>query len=123
MKRVLVSTLVMVFLLTAGTVAAMGRRGSVSVTVMPPILPSIVVLEDEPYYTRDGFYYHYNNDRWFYSQSRSGPWTDLPRGHYPKEVRHKGKDKQNDQGRDNDNRGRDKRDDKRGDDRGRDNRR
>lgn len=123
MKRIVVSTMVMVFLLMAGTVAAMGRRGSVSVTVMPPVLPSIVVLEDDPYYVQGGFYYHYNNDRWFYAQSKSGPWTDLPRGHYPKEVRHKGSDRQHDQGRDRDDHGRDNRDDDRGHDRGHDNRR
>ncbi|NTV12311.1 MAG: hypothetical protein HGA96_00005 [Desulfobulbaceae bacterium] len=119
MKRVLVSTMAMLFLLMAGTAGAMGQRGRVSVTIMPPVLPAIVVLEDEPYYAQGGFYYHYTDDRWLYAQSKSGPWADLPRDHYPKEVRHRGRDQQHDHRRDNDDRNRDKRDD----DRGRDNRR
>jgi len=67
-----------------------GRRGS-GVVVVPP-LPAIVILEEEPYYYHSGYYYYYQNDRWFYSNVKSGPWVDLPRGHYPKETRFKGRD-------------------------------
>ena len=54
-----------------------------------PPLPSVVVFDTEqPYYVQEGFHYHYQNDRWYYSRSRSGPWTSLPRDRYPREVRY-----------------------------------
>ena len=58
--------------------------------LVAPALPLIVELGTEPYYYQSGYYYHYNNDRWSYSNARSGPWSDLPRSHYPKEVRFTG---------------------------------
>src|SRR3972149_2188688 len=95
MKRVLLAVLLGVFLLV-WCVVAPGHRGSGVVLV--PALPSIVVLEEEPYYHHSGYHYHYQDDRWFYSNSRSGPWVELPRDRYPKEVKFKGKG----QGRDRD---------------------
>lgn len=80
--------------------------------VMVPAMPVIVELGAEPYYYQGGYHYYYGNNRWQYSNSRSGPWTDLPRSHYPKETRFKGRG----DGRD-DRRG-DGRDDRRGDGRG-----
>ncbi|HRP77227.1 MAG TPA: hypothetical protein PK725_14800 [Rhodocyclaceae bacterium] len=58
------------------------------VIVAPP-LPSIVELGRDSYFQQRGYYYYYQRDdrRWRYSTSRSGPWTDLPRSHYPKEIR------------------------------------
>jgi hypothetical protein len=136
MKKILISTIVMVFLLMACTVMAMGRRPpSVGVVVTIPALPSIVVMEQEPYYYHQGYHYHYTNDRWYYSKSKSGPWIDLPRSHYAKEVKYKENHWKYDKGRDqyqrdvsrgddqrNDNRGRDQRDVSRGDDQRNDNR-
>jgi hypothetical protein len=64
-------------------------------------LPAIVVLDLEPFFFHSGFYYHYQDDRhWSYSHSRSGPWRDLPPGHYPKEVKWKrqGPDRDRDRG-------------------------
>ncbi len=127
MKRILIATIVLVSMLTAGTATSMSRRPpSVGVRVSIPLLPPVVVLEDEPYYVQDGYYYHYNDNRWFYSRSKQGPWTDLPRSHYPKEVKFKQRNKEqtrdrdrNDRGRndrDRDDRGRDRRDDGRGHD-------
>jgi hypothetical protein len=56
-----------------------------------PALPGYVELEiGYPYYHQHGYYYYYDNSRWLYSNSRSGPWMDLPRSHYPKETRFKG---------------------------------
>jgi hypothetical protein len=55
-------------------------------------LPPVVILDADPYYFQNGYHYHYLNGRWLYSRSRGGPWTDLPRSHYPKEVRHRGGD-------------------------------
>lgn len=88
MKRVLLAVLLGVLLLV-GCVVVPGHRGSGAVLV--PALPSIVVLEEEPYYHHSGYHYHYQDDRWFYSNSRSGPWMELPRDRYPKEVRFKGR--------------------------------
>lgn len=59
--------------------------------VVAPALPVIVELDAEPYYFQHGYYYYYDNSHWRYSNSRSGPWTDLPRSHYPKETRFKGR--------------------------------
>jgi len=88
MKRISSAVLLAVFLL-AGCMVVPGRRGS-GIVLVPP-LPSIVVLEEEPYYYHSGYYYYYHNDRWSYSNSRRGPWSELPRDRYPKEVRFKGR--------------------------------
>jgi len=64
-----------------------GRYGQ-PVLLAPP-LPSIVVFDTEPYYVQEGYHYHYQNDGWSYSRSRSGPWTSLPRDRYPKEIKYK----------------------------------
>ena len=59
--------------------------------VVAPALPLIVELDVEPFYYQRGYHYYYSNNSWRYSNSRSGPWTDLPRSHYPKETRFKGR--------------------------------
>jgi len=73
-----------------------------------PALPAVVVLDADPYYYQGGYYYYYQGNRWQYSRARSGPWTELPRSHWPKEVRHRGGER-NERGRDRD-RDRDDRD-------------
>jgi len=88
MKRILLPVLFAAFLLV-GCLVAPGRRGSGIVVV--PALPSIVVLEEEPYYYHGGYHYYYRNGGWSYSTSRNGPWVELPRDRYPKEVRFKGR--------------------------------
>lgn len=87
MKKFLV-TLIFAAFMCISCVATVGPHGT-SVTIVPP-LPLIVELAD-PYYIHGGYHYYYHNDRWYYSQSRSGPWIDLPRDHYPREVRYKGR--------------------------------
>ena len=104
MKKIFL-TMLLVALMISACVVVPGRRGH-GVIVVPP-LPSIVVLEEEPYYHHSGYYYYYQNDRWSYSNSRSGPWVELPRGHYPKEVRFKGKGRGDNRGGDS-KRGRDR---------------
>jgi len=74
-------------LLTACVVAPAHRGPGL---VVAPALPVVVELGAEPYYYQSGYYYYYNNDRWSYSNARTGPWTDLPRNYYPREVRFKG---------------------------------
>ena len=104
MKKIIPVVLLGAFLF-AGCVVAPAHRGSGVVVV--PALPSIVVLESEPYYYHGGYHYYYQNDRWSYSTSRSGPWVELPRDRYPRETRFKGRD--HDRGR-GEKRGHDKRD-------------
>ena len=55
----------------------------------PTMLPPLVILDTEPYYFYNGYHYHYLNNRWYYARDRRGPWTDLPRNHYPREVKFK----------------------------------
>lgn len=72
-------------LLTACVVTPTGRG---SEYVVAPALPLIVELGADPYYYHSGYYYYYHNDRWGYSRARTGPWHDLPRDRYPREIRH-----------------------------------
>ena len=62
--------------------------------VVAPALPLIVELGVEPYYFHGGFYYYYQDrdHRWSYSRARTGPWRDLPRDRYPREIRYKDRD-------------------------------
>lgn len=59
--------------------------------VVAPALPVIVELGVEPYFFHSGFYYYYQerDQRWSYSRDRTGPWQELPRDHYPREIKHK----------------------------------
>jgi hypothetical protein len=90
-SRRLTSLLVCISLATvfAGCMVGPGQ-GGYGVVVVPP-LPAVVVLESEPYYQQGGYYYYYQGDRWSYSNSRGGPWVELPPDRYPKEVRFKDK--------------------------------
>ena len=86
----LVGLLVCIALVIAFAGCAVGPgHGGYGVVIVPP-LPAVVVLESEPYYQHGGYYYYYQGDRWSYSHSRSGPWMELPRDRYPKEVKYKG---------------------------------
>ena len=121
MKKILISTIVMVFLLIAYTVMAMGVHGpGVDVVVSIPALPFLVVMQEEPYYYHQGYHYHYTDNRWYYSKSKRGPWKDLPRSQYAKEVKYKKEhwkyDKSRNQYHRNDNRGHDQQNDNRGHD-------
>lgn len=59
--------------------------------VVAPALPGTVEFEVDPYYFYGGFYYYYHDHdhAWRYSRSRSGPWMDLPKDRYPREIRYK----------------------------------
>ena len=83
-KRMVLALLIVPFML-AGCLIVPGRRGG-GLALVPP-LPPIVVLGAEPYYVHEGYHYHYRNDGWYYAPSRGGPWAQLPRNHYPREVR------------------------------------
>jgi hypothetical protein len=110
MYRILIAAPLMALLLAACIVTPAHHGSGV---VVAPALPVVVEIGVEPYYYQDGYHYYYNNNRWSYSNSRSGPWTDLPRSHYPKEVKHK-KDGDHDRGKGKDrDRGKDRDDDRR----------
>ena len=94
MKKLLL-TLIFAAFMCVSCAATVGPHGA-SIAIGPP-LPHTVELVD-PYYAYGGYHYYYNNDRWYYSQSRGGPWIDLPREHYPREVRFKGKSDERDWG-------------------------
>lgn len=87
MNRMLIIMPLMALLLAACVVAPADRGYGL---VVAPALPLIVELGAEPYYYQSGYYYYYNNNRWSYSNARSGPWMDLPRNRYPREIRFKG---------------------------------
>ncbi len=80
-------------LLSACVVGPPGRGPGVGIGIglTVPTLPLIVELGSDPYYNHGGYTYYYNNDRWRYANSRSGPWVDLPRSHYPRETRYRGR--------------------------------
>jgi len=79
--------LLLAALLCAACIMTAGPHGA-GIAIAPP-LPIVVELND-PYYEHGGYHYYHNNDQWYYSQSRGGPWVNLPRDRYPKEVRYKG---------------------------------
>ena len=87
MYRMLIVAPLTALLLTACVVSpSPGGYG----VVVAPALPLVVELGPEPYFYQSGYYYYYNNNRWSYSNTRSGPWMDLPRSHYPREIRFRG---------------------------------
>jgi len=88
-------TIIFAAFMCVSCVAAVGPHGT-SVAIVPP-LPLIVELGD-PYYFHGGYHYYYHSDRWYYSQSKGGPWIDLPRDRYPREVRYKGRSDERDWG-------------------------
>lgn len=96
MNKIFIAAPLAALLLSACVVAPPGRGGRVGVGVgigiSVPTLPLIVELGSDPYYSHGGYTYFYDNDRWRYSESRAGPWLDLPRSHYPRETRFRGRD-------------------------------
>lgn len=68
--------------------------------VIAPALPVVVEVDVLPYH-HAGFYYYYHHDdrRWHYSRSRTGPWKELPRNRYPREIRYRDYGRGGDRGR------------------------
>jgi hypothetical protein len=100
MHRTLYAALLAALLLPACYVAPAHRHDY----VVAPALPVVVELGVTPYY-HGGFYYnyHHRDHRWTYSRDRAGPWKDLPRDRYPREVRYRdydGRDRDRDRDRD-----------------------
>ena len=102
MKKTLLAILIVTSLATACAVVPADRYGGLPGVVIAPILPRLVIFDDEPYYFQNGFHYHYLNDQWYYARSRRGPWALLPRDRYPHEVRFKHHDRDRDDRNDHD---------------------
>ena len=101
MKKTVIVALISAFLVTGCAVGFMGGHHGRSMVIVPA-LPETVELDADQYYSQNGYYYRYQGNVWVYSESREGPWSQLPRSHYPKQVRYKGQDN-----RDHDNQGHD----------------
>ncbi|CAD5365960.1 conserved exported hypothetical protein [Rubrivivax sp. A210] len=82
-----------------------GPGATIGIGIAVPALPLVVELGSDPYYHQGGYTYFYDRDRWRYGQSRNGPWVDLPRSHYPREIRYRERGEGRDRG--DGNRGRD----------------
>lgn len=87
LSRFVIAILFAVTMLTACIVPT--RNGGVAV-ILPPPLPVIVDVGPDRYYYQDGYHYYYHGDRWQYSRERNGSRMDLPRSHWPREIRHRG---------------------------------
>ena len=59
-----------------------------------PILPAIVEVDSDNYYAHGGYHYFYTDDRWYYSSTRDGQRSELPRSHWPRETHRRGGDHQ-----------------------------
>jgi len=104
MQKIRYLALPAALLLTACYVAPVDRGPGY---VVAPALPVVVELGVEPYYYHGGYYYYYNDRRWTYSHAKTGPWRELPRDRYPREIKYKGRDgrdrdRDGDRGRDRD---------------------
>jgi hypothetical protein len=93
MKRFIPAVLLATFMF-AGCVVTPGR-GGYGVEVAPA-LPAVIELDASPYYVHGGFYYFYHDNRWDYARTRNGPWRELPRSHWPREIRHRGEHRDRD---------------------------
>jgi hypothetical protein len=100
MQRMFYAALLTVLLLS-GCVVAPAHHGGPDV-IVAPALPVVVELGVEPYYFHSGFYYYYHDHAWSYSRERAGPWRDLPRDRYPREIRYKDREHDRDRDRDRD---------------------
>lgn len=64
--------------------------------VVVPALPYTVNLYERPYYNYRGYYYFYDHQHWYYSKTKGGNWIALPRTHWPRDTRWKGRHFHND---------------------------
>ena len=74
-------------LLLSACMVAPTRGGGLEII---PILPTVVEVDSDNYYAHGGYHYFYNDDRWYYSSTRNGRRSELPRSHWPKETRRRG---------------------------------
>jgi hypothetical protein len=55
-----------------------------------PILPQVVELDVNDSYEQGGYFYFYDNERWYYANARDGRRSELPRSHWPRETHRHG---------------------------------
>src|SRR5512142_169967 len=95
MKKMLILSSLVVALALSGCVAYVEPTGydPTPSVVYAPALPNEVILESRPFYSYGGYTYYYDSGHnyWLYSNSRRGPWYQLPRSHYPRRYQYKGK--------------------------------
>ena len=89
MNGKLIVPLFSLLLLSACTVTP-ARGGGMQIV---PILPMVVEVDNDSYYSHGGYHYFYTDDRWYYSDSRNGRRSELPRSHWPKETHRRGWDR------------------------------
>ena len=87
LSRMVLVSLFTLSMLTACIVPS--RHGGVEV-LLPPPLPIIVDLGPDRHYQQDGYHYYYEGDRWQYSRDRDSSRLELPKSHWPTEIRHRG---------------------------------
>lgn len=91
MKKSMFLTLISAFLFTGCAIGFWGHHHGRGMIIVPA-LPVTVELDSDQYYYQNGYYYHYDGNVWFYSERKEGPWMDLPRDRYPREVRYRGRE-------------------------------
>jgi hypothetical protein len=97
MKKRMIVAMILAYLCAGCTIGLMRGHHGDSVVIVPA-LPLTVELDADQYYYQNGYFYSYRDNVWFYSASKEGPWSQLPRNHYPREVHYRG---QNERGHDN----------------------
>jgi hypothetical protein len=77
-------------LVLSSCIVAPRRGGGLEIV---PILPAIVEVDADNYYAHGGYHYYYTDDRWYYSTTRNGQRSELPRSHWPRETHRHGWDR------------------------------
>jgi hypothetical protein len=49
----------------------------------PKQLPPVALIEGRPFYFFEGMYYYRWEEKWFYTNSKKGPWFELSEDRYP----------------------------------------
>ncbi|MGA2506467.1 MAG: hypothetical protein ABSF80_03220 [Chitinispirillaceae bacterium] len=91
MKKTVIAVLISALLVAGCAIGFMGGHRGRNLIIVPA-LPVTVELDADQFYYQNGYYYHYDGNIWFYSERREGPWSQLPRSHYPREVHFRGHD-------------------------------
>lgn len=78
------SLLALPMLLLLGCMVEARPGGGVEVV---PILPSLVEVGPDGYFSHGGYHYFYSGNRWYYARTRDGERHELPRDHWPRETR------------------------------------
>jgi len=86
MKRNIVIPMFSLLMLSACIVAPTHGGGLQIV----PMLPTVVEIDSDNYYSHGGYHYFYTDQRWYYSDSRNGHQSELPQSHWPQETRRRG---------------------------------